>query len=344
MPEGPLLSVPRPIAHLEDQDDPAYRAYKEAYNLVLDEKWSKARTMLAELLAQYPKSEYADDASYWRAYALRHIDHAQAVEAYRRFIKEFPKSKYYDDAVADLGDLNAPVVVKTTGDSAVVVIDGRGKGYAFAYGPNLRKTEMDMRRMEKELRRQGLHWKRVRVRPFGVTVERDTESPNREIQLKIDALHAIGESGDDEKTFHMLKDIVLDHKQQQPLRETALFVLADFDKFDIFPVLLEVAKGDTDEEMQNSAISLIGGYAADKEKAVTLLTEMFGSIPKNKVSQREAILFSIADIGNDKSVDFLSHLARTHEDYSVRSDAVYLLGSIGGERARAALYDVLKAK
>jgi hypothetical protein len=30
------------------------------------------------------------------------------------------------------------------------------------------------------------------------------------------------------------------------------------------------------------------------------------------------------------------------EDYDLRRDAVYYLGSIGGENARSALYDILK--
>jgi HEAT repeat protein len=43
-------------------------------------------------------------------------------------------------------------------------------------------------------------------------------------------------------------------------------------------------------------------------------------------------------------VDFLTTIALRHDDYELRRDAVYYLGNIGGEKARAALYEILRGK
>ncbi|MER3523613.1 MAG: hypothetical protein C4326_05965 [Ignavibacteria bacterium] len=55
-------------------------------------------------------------------------------------------------------------------------------------------------------------------------------------------------------------------------------------------------------------------------------------------------MYAIAEIGNEKAVDFLASVARTHERVELRSDAVYYLGSIGSEKSRAALLRILKGK
>ena len=67
-------------------------------------------------------------------------------------------------------------------------------------------------------------------------------------------------------------------------------------------------------------------------------------MPATKKERLETVLYTIADVGNDKAVDFLSTVARSHQNYELRTDAVYYLGTIGGEKARAALYQILRSK
>src|SRR5882762_3736940 len=73
----------------DNKRDPAYKIYKEGYHLVLDERWEEARKKLHEVEKSYPTSEYVDDAEYWSAYALMHIDKKKAAESYERFIQRF---------------------------------------------------------------------------------------------------------------------------------------------------------------------------------------------------------------------------------------------------------------
>jgi len=334
-----LVFAPPP----DDKDDPGYSAYKAGYNLILDETWKDARIKFAEVISKYPKSEYVDDSQYWSAYALMHLDTKKATEAYNKFIKDYPKSSYYDDAIADLGQLQAPLAILATGGSRVHVAPGGtmpvGRGSATSYSFEL---SHGMRQINRDLRRATFS-----LRPFGKVAPHapsETEKLDPETQLKMEALNAIGNMKEDEKSFQTLKDVATDMKQPQPLREAAIDALDDFRKFDVLPVYIEIARKDTTSDMQMYAIEYIAEHGKDKNKTVDVLVDLFNSLPNHRGEQSEMIFYSIAEVGNDKAVDFLTKVALTHDDYNLRTNAVYYLGSIGGDKARGALYKILKGK
>ncbi len=339
-PSAPDLVFAQPP---DDKDDPGYSAYKAGYNLILDEAWKDARKKLAEVISKYAKSEYVDDAQYWSAYALMHLDTKKAIEAYNKFIKDYPRSRYCDDAIADLGQLNAPFVVTTTSgpDGARVHVAPIG---AIAVGKTPRpgysyRLSSGMRRMSRDLSRE-LQW-------LGNGTPRPPHEPGKldpETQLKMEALYAIGNTKEDEKSFQTLKDVATDLKQPRPLREAAIDALSDFKKFDVLPVYIEIARKDTNSEMQMCAIEYIAEHGKDKNKTVDVLVDLFNSLPNRRGEQSEMIFYSIAEVGSDKAVDFLAKVALTHDDYNLRTNAVYYLGSIGGDKARSALYEILKGK
>src|SRR5947208_10478188 len=107
---GFSLSTAYAYAYSEPSDrqknDPAYKMYKEGYRLVLDEKWEEARQKFAGMTKKYPKSDYLDDAEYWSAIAIKHVDKKKAVDEYERFILKYPNSNYFDDAFADYQGLS----------------------------------------------------------------------------------------------------------------------------------------------------------------------------------------------------------------------------------------------
>jgi len=338
-------------------DDPAHALYKEGYHLILDEQWSEAQHTLNKVVEKYPKSQYIDDAKYWIAYALMHVDQKKARAEYKKFIKEYPKSKYIDDAVADLGELDesSAVTITSIGDSNVVFKRLPG-GYAYGIGTTLHLADEQLKRSERQLRRQLEHLGRpitpippiapvaLPHRLFMPGSPRDDESLDEETRLKMKALYALGETRGDEKAFTALREVALDMKEDRPLREAALDALSQFTKFDVLPVYIEIAKRDTSEDLQNYAVDYISNSGKDKEKSVQTLVDLFRVLPKNRIEQRTTIFFAIAEIGNDRAVDFLVTVAKTNDDYDLRSEAVFYLGCIGGEKGRSALYDIIREK
>ncbi|HLX12471.1 MAG TPA: HEAT repeat domain-containing protein [Bacteroidota bacterium] len=348
----------------ELKDDPGYTLYKDGYSKILDEDWTSARKTFAELMSKYPKSKYVEDASYWSAYALRDSDKKKALEAYKAFIQKYPKSTYFDDAIADMDGLGLPHRVHSSGHSITVEIpDGDSAGqkveyfnmdhgnstaysYGFGYGEGIRpmvwSTNRAMRGLQHKLRsmrapRAGVY--SVTPRPW---IMGDDDTVDQRTQVKMEALEALGETKEDSTSYNTLKDVALDKSQPRQLRETAMDALANFRKFDALPVFIEVAKQDTDQEIQSSAIDYIGSLSKNKDRSVETLIELYNLLPKDRADQREQIFHSIAEIGNEKAVDFLTNVAKSDPDYEMRSEAVYYLGNIGGDKARAALYEILK--
>ena len=321
----------------DDKSDAGYTLYKEGYALVLEEKYTAARKKFEELLAKFPKSSYADDARYWTAYSLRNSDREKAIEDYRRFIKDHPKSAYYDDAVADLNSLENELPVAAVAPVTAVPprLPRRATGVAIAPSTEnlLRHVERNMRYMERNGR---LH---VMNAPFGMW--HGEEKIDDATRLKMDALYALGETREDDKSFSTLRDVALDARQLRPLREAAMDALSHFTRHDALAVFVEIAKKDTSAEIQGSAIDYIGENGTDKNQRVTLLEDLYRTLPKSRSEQRKTIVYTIADVGNERAVEFLKKVALADEDYDLRRDAVYYLGSIGGESARSALYDIL---
>jgi tetratricopeptide (TPR) repeat protein len=333
--------LPPPHGDPQNKNDPAYDTYREGYNLILNEQWRQAREMLGQVKKKFPKSEYVDDAEYWSAYAMRHIDREKALKEYQAFVEKYPKSRYHDDAMADLSDLSIETTVVTPppgGHAPYAILPGRSSGESHSYvlAPNVKNLERQLRRMSRHFAGTAT----MRQVPFA---RFEDEKLDPQTRLKMDALYALGDTKEeDEKAFQTLKVVALNEKQPRQLREAAMDALSGFRKHDVLPIFVEIARKDTSEELQNYAVDFIGEHGNDKNQSVTVLIDLFNSIPRSRVDQRETIFYSIADIGNDKAVDFLLKVAITGDDYDLRRDAVYYLGNIGSDKARSALYEILK--
>lgn len=360
----------------DEQNDPGYRLYREGYHLVLDEKWAEAHTMLQDFIKKYPKSGYVEDARYWAAYALKHLDRKKAVNAYISFITAYPNSRYYDDAVADLTEISkghpvtigkyiddegtriyvagegraisldsAGAVIRDHLDSVAIDKHGKpvarsGKRIDYSFGTAPRPFVIHEKSLEALSRALGRMRMPPFFAPFGPMAEE--QHLDKATRLKIQALQALGESKDDSGAFVALRKVALDGSNAKPLRVAAMQELSDMQVSDPLPVFVDIAKSDTNEEIQNFAIDQIGMFSNDKNRSVEMLIGLFDAIPSKREDKREEIFFSIAEVGNDKAVDFLTRVARNDDNYDLRSQAIYYLGSIGTPKARSALLEILQ--
>ena len=147
-----------------------------------------------------------------------------------------------------------------------------------------------------------------------------------------------------EKRFQTLRDLMFDRSRSAEFRVALLNNITSLETNEAFDLLVQVAKSDVDERIRTSAIFRLGHLGKKREKALETLVEIFEATPKGEKETLRNTLYAIASIGNDKAIDFLSKVAKKHEDYEMRRVAVSLLGNIGGEKARTALYDILKGK
>lgn len=342
----PLLADALTTGEGENEKDPAYKTYKEGYAFILADKWNEALKKFAEVRTKFQKSEYLDDAAYWSAYAQKRLNRSKGLAAYEKFISDFPDSRYVDDAVADMND---NVVILAPDGKNLKVKTGSGS-YTYSIGTTMRESERAMREAELAMRdvyrRVGRTPRppRASVAWSAGSLRLKTKDLDPQTRIKLDAIRALGGSENDKEAFTTLKDIALDKSQAEIVRITALESLSDFGKFDVLPVLVDVARSDASDDVQMTALYTIADLRGDKNKSTDALITLFNGYPKQKEKQLQTALYAIADVGNDKSVDFLVRVATTNDSYDLRSDAVYYLGSIGNEKSRAALMQILKSK
>src|SRR4030067_2004562 len=100
---------PRPFLGNESQEKESHKqdydvAYKQAYDLVLREKWADALKAMEGLVKNYSKSAWVDDARFWQCYAREKLNQSPETvyKCYQDFINAYPESEWTDDARANM--------------------------------------------------------------------------------------------------------------------------------------------------------------------------------------------------------------------------------------------------
>jgi HEAT repeat protein len=197
-----------------------------------------------------------------------------------------------------------------------------------------------------EMRQSAFYWVRQFKKSDALDLYLQVAKNDPSPRMRSAALYYIGEAGSKEpdQVFKIYKQFLLDPTQPREVREAVMYSLTRLNTDDAFNLLMQVARTDPDQRFQEAAIYNIGRMTKDRAKTLETLTSLFDAIPKDRVQTLNALLFSIANIGTDQAVEFLARVAKTNENFELRRTAIYHLGNIGGEKARAALYDILKGK
>ncbi len=323
----------------DDQDDPAYGMYKEGYKRILNEQWDEARKQFQLLLEKYPKSKYAGDARYWTAYSLKYSDKKKAIAAYKAFLEAYPRSNYYDDAVSDLGRL----------ENRDAAIAAAARTYTLAPPVGVTTPAPAIARAESDYARAARAPGAYTVgESYQHAAEKET-SP--EIRMKVEAFMALVRSGKDEKTFDMVKEVLLDPKQPVQLREAALMGLRQveeqarswgetarpsgqtqqmreaagqkLDKIDMAALYLQILKSDTNKRITRTVLHQLGYYAerGDDRAFSTLKQTALDAEQDREV--REAALMGLRSVKRTDLLNVFAEIAKKDTDMRLRQFAIY---------------------
>ena len=346
------LSLP---LYPDDQDDPAYVMYKEGYKHIVNEQWDTARKQFELLLKKYPKSKYAGDARYWTAYSLKYSDRKKAIAAYKAFLEAYPQSNYYDDAVSDLGRL----------ENRGAVVAGAPKAYTLGVplgvatpGPAVARAEAEYARAA---RLPGVY---TTAEPYQAGSEK---APSPEVRMKVEAFMALIRSGRDEKTFDMVKEVLLDPKQPIELRETALMglrqveeqarswsetarsegqspamrdvarqAIKNLEKKDIPAIYLQILKSDSSKKLSRTVLYQLGYYAErGDDRALATLKQTALDVKQDR-ELREAALMGLRGSKQSGLLNIYAEILKKDPDMRLRQFAIYQIGHSDGSNEDAA--------
>jgi HEAT repeat protein len=302
------------LPDVNDQDDPSYKLYKEGYKLILDEQWAEARGKFKELLSKYIKSKYCADAQYWMAYSLKYTDKKQAIEAYKSFLKKYPKSNYYDDATADLSRLENPVV-------PVVPPPSRFAPPARSSGD----LEPALARAAAKYEIAAEAGRTYSSTPLAYAVS-TTDEDDPQLKMKVEAFQALLRSNQDDKTFELLKQTLLDPKQPYRMKETALWASKQFEKKDLIDLYLQALKSDTSTMVRRHILYQLSTFADRGDDRVLPVLTQTALDSKQDRQVREAALIGLRNAKGQAVLDLYVQIAKSDPDQKFREMALYQIG------------------
>jgi HEAT repeat protein len=350
-------------------DDPAdslYRAGREAINRG---DFRRAAAIFADIDGRYPRSDYAPDALYWRAFALykvgRDDDLREALRSLDKQKSKYPKAKTIGDAgelavrirgqLAQQGDVDAAASVAeeakknapcsrsdddNDGDIRAAAMNALLQMDAESAIPIIKQVLQKKDRCSIALREKAV---------FLLSQKRTPETEDLLIDLvKNDPAESVREQAvfwmgqvNTEKAAAALEQIATSSPDND-LREKAIFALSQQGSARGMALLRRFAESnDTPESVREQAIFWLGQRRSAEN--ADFLKGLFGRMGKGEGNDeiKKKVLFSLSQMkgfGNDRWL--LGVANDTSYSDEVRGHAVFSAGQAGVAGAElAAMYD-----
>jgi TolA-binding protein len=268
-----------------DPADSLYRAGNEAINRG---DYRRAATIFAEISRRFPKSVYAPDAGYWRAFALykagRDADLRDALVAIETQQKSFPKAKSASDASTLAVRINGELAKRGNAGSAEKVAEA-------AKGDDTPCSRASRNDDDFEMRAAALN-----------------------ALLQMDAQSALP----------IIKGVLAKRDAcSAPLREKAVFLLSQKQTSETESALIDVVRNDPNHGVKEQAVFWLGQVHTDK--AADALENIATSSSDNVL--REKAVWALNEQGTARGAALLRRFAESADTpSSVREQAIFLLG------------------
>lgn len=317
----PGSRLPPPAWADDDPADSLYRAGREAINRG---DFRRAASIFAEISARYPRSEYAPDALYWRAFALyksgRTDDLREALRALETQKAKYPKAPTVADGeeltvriqgvLAQQGDVKAAEKVSRAArqDTPCTSDDNDGDIRAAAMNALL---QMDAENAVPIIKQ--------------VLQKRDACS----IPLREKAVFLLSQKATPE-TEDILIEIVRTDPAQS-VREQAVFWMGQVHTEKAAAALENIATSSPDIELREKAIFALSQQGSSRGMA---LLRRFAEAPDSPESLREQAIFWLGQRRSQENADFLrglfQRLGRGEQTDELKKKVLFSLSQMKG--------------
>jgi HEAT repeat protein len=335
---------------VQTQNAAAAKVFREGRDLIGDEDWKKAEGKFRSFVNLYPKDKNVDAALYWLAFTLTKQErYWEAEDELKHLLAEFPHSNWADDASAlraqiasHLGDQRVIEQTLNEDDVEVKIValqslfesnPERGLAYVAEMmkpgskaNPRLKEAGIEL------LRRYG----GKQSASLLIDIIRNQTDP----KLRVTAIQTLGRTGD-ESVLPLLKDLV-NTSTDEEVGKAALFAISRFEGASAHALLLELARSGKSVEVRKEAIFWLG-----KDSSDSVLDELMKIYEADRdVEIKKQIVFALKRIGSPRSFSKLYEIARNaSEDAEVRKNALHWIGQSGDKASLDFLlqmYDVEK--
>ncbi len=334
----------------EDTDAAAAQAYRQGYNMILDEDWQAAIAVFDDLIKRYGRSEWADDSEFWRCYAREQLGESAArlFDCYEALLARAPHSEWADDAQRTMVRLarklareGAPEYQERVrgfgrdedGDGLLAVLvalgeigDERSVAVIFE---RIEATEDEFLRARIVEVLDDIDTPQV-VEKLVALMRRDPS-----LRVRLSALEALGDHPSAD-AGGLLREIAADSEQPLKLRVAALDELADHDAPGLVAFLRDLALSAGHGDLAEEAVDTLGELTS--AEAFAALGQIYSQAGDPEL--REEALEAVADYENQAAIDFLHQAALAAPGSALGRRAVRLIGGMETAAAFATLREL----
>jgi hypothetical protein len=317
------------------QTSNATTVFRSARDLITDGDWDKAQAKFDEYLTSFPNEKNIDAALYWKAYAdykLAKYDRCRS--ALDVLMAKYPNSSWRDDARV--------LMAQVPGDSAAAYADIVTTVKAITvptiqqpviYSPAITLPPVAISQPAQGPQISGVATPAPGAIGFG-PADSDDENSNDPCEFKIVVLQALFQTDVQRGIIAATEWLKPGSTQTVRCKSAALTLLGRNGGKTVTPVILGVARNESDLKLRAKAISTLG--ASNDDSVVDSLRDFAMSSPDNSIV--EASLYALSKHTGERAITVLSEFAMNNgRTIAQRKMAIASISTRPGEPAVDAL-------
>jgi HEAT repeat protein len=318
---------------VQTQNAAAARIFREGRDFIGDEEWEEAEGKFKSFVSSYPKEKNLDAALYWLAFALtKQEKYGQADTQLKRLLAEFPRSNWADDANALRAQIaqhsgDQRVIEQTLNEDDVEVkivalesLFASNPDRGAAYVAEMMKPGS---KASTRLKEAGIELLRRHGGKLAINLLLDIIRNQTDSKLRVTAIHTLGRTGD-ESMLPLLKDLATTSTDEE-VSKAAVFAISRFEGEGARSMLLDLARNGKTVEVRKDAIFWLSQHG---DTAMDELMRIYATDSSTEVKKQ--IVFALKRMGSPRALAKLYEIARnTNDDTEVRKDALHWIGQSG---------------
>lgn len=303
---------------VQGSNDAANTTFRGGRDFISDEQWAKAAEKFDEYVKKYPKEKNVDAALYWMAYSQYKMKrYAIAKTTLTRLLESYKDTTWKDDAKTLMAQMpgggsvggssaTPEVLVEVQEPQVYVGVPERAPRPATGIGGGA-----------------GIGLGRAGTQP-------PDDDP---CEFKIVVLQSLFQADVQRGIAAATEWLRPGSTQTIRCKGAALTLLARNGGKSVTPIILSVAKNETDIKLRSKAISVLG--STNDESVIDALQDFALKAQQNEIA--EAALYALSQHTSPRAISILSEIATSSRPVELRQRAIMAISTRPGDPALDAL-------
>ena len=307
--------------------DPADSLYRQARRVLNRGEYRQAADLFQRITQRYPRSAYAGDALYWRAFALYRVGGTEELRSARNLLQE--QARRY-----------AQAETRTNGDARTLATRVDGELARRGDAEAAERVSVAAEGAPRAPGAQGTPPSGAQPRP-GTQPRQGTQgscpTEDDDDDPRVAALNALMQMDADNAVPILKKVLARRDACSVGLRRKAVFLVSQKRSDETEAILLDAVRNDPDKEVREQAVFWLSQVPS--ERTAILLDSLLRTSPDREI--QEKALFALSQHRSPKAGEALrAYALRTSAPCELREQAVFWLGQHRADENAAFLRDL----